>query len=481
MGTIKAMILDALSLDPEIQPRESLSKRVVQEYAALYRDGQSLPPIQVFQDGIDYWPADGFHRVAAGREAGLSALEAEVTPGTRREAMLYACAANKHGQPRTPADKCRVVRRLLDDPKWREWSDMEIARHCGVAHLLVAKVLCSLDSESSEHSQRTYRTKHGTVATMQTRRIGRSKSAEATDTPPPRSAMETPEHAGAGDDLRSAPTSGTGPRVMADEHTHAHEAVEDAVAARAEGPAPVTGSSLRPNIPLPGDESPDQNPLHVLRLMEELCAALPPIAMDGGTVIISEAWTPELTAQYRHTCTVLLDRLYTWQRTLPRQSPSSGKEARDEDLDSRSPVPSRGTSPGGAPNGSLSGSPAVPSTTSQASSPSPALAAPAPPEHDDRATPGARGEGDQRPAIEAGGSGPEAPTQGARQAVLMRIKRLQAMGSSLRSIAGQFNHEGVPTFSGRGRWDSSTLSRLLRSDDGGTPVPVSGGHPPSAA
>jgi len=44
-----------------------------------------------------------------------------------------------HGKARTNDDKRRIVTRMLQDEEWMQWSDREIARHCGVGHVSVSK------------------------------------------------------------------------------------------------------------------------------------------------------------------------------------------------------------------------------------------------------------------------------------------------------------------------------------------------------
>jgi hypothetical protein len=332
MGTISNVILDHLRLDPAIQAREGLSKRVIQEYATLYREGHPLPPIQVFQDGDEQWLADGFHRASAAREAGLSELTAEVTAGSRRDAMLYACTANTHGLPRTQADKRRVVRRLLDDPEWRQWSDRAIARHCGVAHTFVAEVRRSLESDSSEAGPRTYRTKHGTVATMQTRRIGRSPPAEAADTPEHVGVPEAPEHPQVGDNVLPASTA------EADSLGHerggegTHEVRDPAVTARTDSPADVLDASGRPDTPMTQHVSMDHEPQHVLSLMEALCDALP-LQVVTAELSIPHTWFPAFAERYSDVYAVLLERLIAWKDALQQADPASVSQAIVGDLD----------------------------------------------------------------------------------------------------------------------------------------------------
>lgn len=128
--------LSQIKLDYAIQPRAQLDMIVIGEYAQAMRDGADFPPVTVFCDPDgNHWLSDGFHRVEAARMIGdgLAAVEADVRPGTRRDAILYACGANaEHGLRRTNADKRRAVETLMHDDEWAAWSNAEIARRCAV-------------------------------------------------------------------------------------------------------------------------------------------------------------------------------------------------------------------------------------------------------------------------------------------------------------------------------------------------------------
>jgi hypothetical protein len=54
--------LDAITLDPELQPRAKINRAVLAEYAQLLVDGVTFPPIIVFDTGEQLLLADGFHR-----------------------------------------------------------------------------------------------------------------------------------------------------------------------------------------------------------------------------------------------------------------------------------------------------------------------------------------------------------------------------------------------------------------------------------
>jgi recombinase len=48
-----------------------------------------------------------------------------------------------------------------------------------------------------------------------------------------------------------------------------------------------------------------------------------------------------------------------------------------------------------------------------------------------------------------------------------RLRALQAEGLSLQAMANRLNAEGVPTLSGKGRWQKGTIGNLLAQ--GGEP------------
>ena len=72
--------------------------------------------------------------------------------------------------------EARMAPTVTQDGEWQGWSDREIARRCGVAHVFVGNVRASLvtvtsDSTQPTQSTRTYTNKDGEVCTMDTSRI----------------------------------------------------------------------------------------------------------------------------------------------------------------------------------------------------------------------------------------------------------------------------------------------------------------------
>jgi ParB-like nuclease domain len=165
--------LDAFALGDATQARARLDPAVIAEYAEAMTEGADFPAVVLFREGDLYWIGDGYHRIEAARKVGYKTIKAEVRPGATREALLYACGANtSHGLRRTNADKRKAVDTLLQDEEWGQWSNYQIAKHCGVSDEMVRGRRDSLPTMGSDGGRRTYVTKHGSVATMDTSRIG---------------------------------------------------------------------------------------------------------------------------------------------------------------------------------------------------------------------------------------------------------------------------------------------------------------------
>ncbi|WP_421413199.1 ParB N-terminal domain-containing protein [Agrobacterium tumefaciens] len=164
--------LASISIDGGTQSRASVDQGVVADYADAMRNGAIFPPIVLFHDGKSYWLADGFHRYHALNATGAQRVIADVRQGTRRDAILFSVGANaSHGLRRTNEDKRRAVLTLLQDAEWSTWSDNEISKRVGVSATTVGTVRKSLSNLDSEN--RTYTTKHGSIATMNTASIGK--------------------------------------------------------------------------------------------------------------------------------------------------------------------------------------------------------------------------------------------------------------------------------------------------------------------
>ena len=143
---MKTLNLQAIIIDKGTQSRAQISEETVTDYAEAMSAGDTFPPITVYHDGVDYYLADGFHRLHAAQRLGRASIQAEVKTGTLRDAILFSLGANRdHGLRRTNADKRKCVQTLLEDFEWGELSVNEMARICGVSPQLVSAVKAEMD------------------------------------------------------------------------------------------------------------------------------------------------------------------------------------------------------------------------------------------------------------------------------------------------------------------------------------------------
>jgi len=168
---VEFISVTSISTDGGTQMRAQLDSGTVAEYAEAMReyDGWGkFPPVTLFHDGDAHYPGDGFHRIAAFKqEFQVGNVPADVQPGTRRDAVLFAAGANAdHGLRRTNADKRRAVEALLRDDAWGHWSDREIARRCNVPHPFVAKLRAELSGNDYQMDGGRTVNRGGTTYTM---------------------------------------------------------------------------------------------------------------------------------------------------------------------------------------------------------------------------------------------------------------------------------------------------------------------------
>jgi hypothetical protein len=207
---VASLPLENIRLDGGTQTRAGLLEETIEEYTDRLKKDPDChwdTPVVVFDDGTEYWLADGFHRHQAYSRAGLETMPCEIHLGEQRDALAYALSANaSHGLRRSNADKRRAVELALADPEWSQWTDGQIAKLCAVSSAFVGKirpltinVYSDTEQTASQNSQpetpateqpvaeeqpapaqkRKYKTRSGKTTTMRTERIGRKKKASA--------------------------------------------------------------------------------------------------------------------------------------------------------------------------------------------------------------------------------------------------------------------------------------------------------------
>ena len=173
---VQLIAIASIRIDGDAQHRIAPDPNITEEYAALMRAGVRFPPISVRYDGADYWPSDGFQRLAAAKLADFLEINAEVRPGTREDARWDSYAANAtHGLRRTPAETEKVIERALQHPKADGMSNVEIAKHLHISEPTVRRWRERLSSSRDEDSFREV-VRNGVRYRVQTKKIGRNSS-----------------------------------------------------------------------------------------------------------------------------------------------------------------------------------------------------------------------------------------------------------------------------------------------------------------
>lgn len=167
--------LSEIRIDGGTQGRVELDQATVDDYAEAYAAGVRLPDVSVFHDGSAYWLADGFHRYFGAKKANKTAIDAEATNGTQRDAWLYSLGANAdHGLRRSNEDKRKAVTAALADDELGKWSNRQIAEQCNVSPATVDRIRHEAASASKRQIEpvRTVE-RNGKTYTVDTSNIGR--------------------------------------------------------------------------------------------------------------------------------------------------------------------------------------------------------------------------------------------------------------------------------------------------------------------
>jgi hypothetical protein len=197
--------LERLTIDEAIQVRVGgVDAATVEQYAVVMFEHNGwgpFPPVDVHRDGETLYLSAGFQRLAAARMASemlvaegmdpITEVPVNVRPGGYEAALEWSEEDNlRHGKPLSSKDKRNMFRRRLErGHRWATMSDRAIARELGVDHRTIGNWRKKLTGENSPvTTERTYITKHGTPATMDTSRIAernRQRAADEDDTSPP--------------------------------------------------------------------------------------------------------------------------------------------------------------------------------------------------------------------------------------------------------------------------------------------------------
>lgn len=177
--------IDAIRWDAtDLQARaDGVDATTVAHYADRMTEGEEFPPITLFHDGTDHWPADGWHTAEAARKAGYATIDANVIDGTRDDAWEYAhTEANaKHGRPMSPSDKRKKVAAYIN--RHPDYADNRIAEKCHVGFHLVKSVREKLPDHVRAREPEKRTGADGKSYPSRRQHNGQPVEAESTDVP----------------------------------------------------------------------------------------------------------------------------------------------------------------------------------------------------------------------------------------------------------------------------------------------------------
>jgi hypothetical protein len=178
---VRLIPIASIRTDGGAQHRIAPDPNIIKEYAEGMRAGIEFPPISVRFDGSDYWPSDGFQRLAAAALADLSDITAEVTRGTKEAAQWDSYAANAtHGLRRTPAETEEVVKKALEHPNAAKLSNVQMAKHLHIPLATLQRYRERLILLSGQDSSTRTVTRGGSTYKMRVTNLGRKKGGPRT-------------------------------------------------------------------------------------------------------------------------------------------------------------------------------------------------------------------------------------------------------------------------------------------------------------
>lgn len=128
-------------LDRTLQVRAALDGDTVEDYRALYEDGETLPPPVVYRDSNGrYYLADGYHRVRAAEALGIVSMPCDIRTGDRAAAAWFAVGANsKNGRRLSAGDTAHAIKIAVELRP--DATQADIARQVGCSREYVNRVV----------------------------------------------------------------------------------------------------------------------------------------------------------------------------------------------------------------------------------------------------------------------------------------------------------------------------------------------------
>jgi hypothetical protein len=147
--------LGVLILDERLQSRAGVDPDTVAEYEDAMRRGAEFEALWAVEIDGGLYLVDGWQRYDAAERVGLPEFPVRVwLLATWEEAVEFAALCNaQHGRPRTRADLAKTIAMLRTLPQWTAASAVAIAKHIGVSHATISRVLTKLEEPDASFSR----------------------------------------------------------------------------------------------------------------------------------------------------------------------------------------------------------------------------------------------------------------------------------------------------------------------------------------
>lgn len=176
---MQKLAIDSIVIDARIMVRQ-LNQDLASDYSVKMKEGANFPPIVVFLIDEQYYLSSGRHRYEAQKINGALEVDAIVKEGTTDEAWLFGLQDNAtHGHRISHEETKLAVKRMMEHPVWKDWTNTTIAKIVGVTAMTVGRIRKKLQDEMEEQEPvKKYKTKDGTEKTVNTKQLATNKTKE---------------------------------------------------------------------------------------------------------------------------------------------------------------------------------------------------------------------------------------------------------------------------------------------------------------
>ena len=166
--TIETLHLRGLLEGDEIA---TLSDSVLESYLSVMTETRTCKPLSACFDGTDYWVFDGYHRLAALQQLGISTCPVKVYKGGRRDAIRRYIADKLRSREPLPHTRIfrHCLRRLRTDQEWAAMTSGQLSSLFGRKPAFFDNL--RLWRPDQRNDQFVFcRNKHGSVSLIKSRR-----------------------------------------------------------------------------------------------------------------------------------------------------------------------------------------------------------------------------------------------------------------------------------------------------------------------